>query len=89
MDELEEYFEQKEKEIEDICHRCGACCGAYDDDACSHLQQDDDGLFYCDDYENRLGFQKTVNGTDFKCVYIQEIVNESWVGDHLCAYKKL
>jgi uncharacterized cysteine cluster protein YcgN (CxxCxxCC family) len=89
MDSLEEYFYNQQKAYEDICVRCGACCGAYDGDPCEHLVRKEDGTYYCRVYENRLGRQKTVNGTVFECVPLREIIHETWVGDERCAYKKL
>lgn len=88
MNELQNYLQQKENANENICIRCGACCGSYDGDPCQHLKKDNDGLYYCDDYHNRLGNQRTVNGTKFKCVFIKEILQTNWIGDYLCAYKK-
>ena len=88
MDQLQSVLQQKEQKYEDMCIRCGACCGAYDGDPCSHLRRDSRNQYYCDDYENRLGMQRTINGTRFKCVMIKEILHEYWIGDHLCVYKK-
>ena len=86
---LNNYFLNKEKEYEQLCNRCGACCGAYDGDPCVHLKKDNKGRYYCAVYPNRLGDQKTVSGEDFECVPISEIINNSWPGGHLCAYKRL
>lgn len=83
------YLKQKEKEYEDLCIRCGACCGAYDGDPCSHLKKDKEGKYFCEIYEKRLGRRKTVSGKVFECVLIREILDSSWPGDSLCIYKKL
>ncbi len=85
---MKQYFAQKEKAWEDICIRCGACCGAYED-PCVHLRRDEQGLFFCEIYENRLGLRKTVGGKTFQCVDIKEILHTWWPGAHLCAYKRL
>lgn len=77
----------EEREFEEICIRCGACCGAYDGDPCEHLQRDGDGSYFCDDYENRLGIHHTVSGVEMECLPIMEKLREDWIGDHLCAYK--
>ncbi len=78
-----------DEEFESICTRCGACCGAYDGDPCEELRQGEDGLYYCQVYENRLGQHHTVKGLEMDCVHITTKLNESWIGDELCAYKKL
>ena len=85
---LQRYLKSKEQGFEDICLRCGACCGAYDGDPCLHLKKDKKGKYYCDIYPNRLGDRKTVSGEEFECVPIKEILNTSWDGDWRCAYKK-
>lgn len=88
MSKLKKIMAEKERVYEQMCTRCGACCGAYDGDPCRNLCRDNEGYYYCKDYGNRLGMQKTINGVRFKCVMIREIINESWIGDHRCAYKK-
>lgn len=87
--ELESYFMSKEKEFEALCIRCGSCCGAYDGDPCLHLKKDKDNKYYCRIYPQRFGERKTISGDDFECVPIREILNDSWIGDYLCAYKNL
>ncbi len=45
----EQYFEKMKKEdkaFEDICERCGACCGAFDD-PCANLEKLDNGKYVC------------------------------------------
>ena len=51
--------EQQKKEWEELCLRCGACCGIFDDDPCQHLKKVKEGQFVCQIYDNRLGIQKT------------------------------
>jgi uncharacterized cysteine cluster protein YcgN (CxxCxxCC family) len=72
----EAYKLKKEKELESLCVRCGACCGAFDQDPCVHLKTAKDGKYFCDIYENRLGRQKTVSGKSFECVRIEENLRE-------------
>jgi uncharacterized cysteine cluster protein YcgN (CxxCxxCC family) len=83
-----EYLEEKEREWERLCRRCGGCCGAYDD-PCRHLKKDRDNKFYCEIYTTRFGPRKSVNGEDFVCVPIKEILHTHWKKDYLCVYKKL
>ena len=79
-----------DEEFETICSRCGACCGAYDNDPCSHLKKSGNNQYYCDIYENRFGFHRTVNGNRIKCIPIKKKLNQGpWIGDGLCAYKNL
>ncbi len=79
------YLREKDKTFEVLCRRCGDCCGA-NDDPCRNLAKLDDGTFACGDYENRLGFQKTVSGKEFNCVFIREhIANGSLRAN--CAYQ--
>ncbi|MCA9406065.1 MAG: hypothetical protein KC684_05975 [Candidatus Omnitrophica bacterium] len=83
-----EYLQQqKEKQWEAKCRRCGACCGSIEGDPCEHLLQLDNGLFACSIYENRFGLHKTVSGREFYCVPIRNILHESWPGDECCGYK--
>ncbi len=81
------YLKEKDEMFEVICRCCGDCCGA-NDDPCRNLVRLDDGTFVCEDYENRLGSQKTVSGKEFNCVFIREhIVNNSLREN--CAYHNL
>jgi len=47
-------------EFEELCIRCGGCCGSFDGDPCEHLRRDDEGTTYCVIYKNRLGWHHTV-----------------------------
>ena len=80
--------EAKERKYESLCLRCGACCGAFEDDPCSHLKKDDEIKYFCDIYEKRFGLQKTVGGRDFVCMPIRDILFKSWSGSWRCVYKK-
>ena len=80
-------LENKEREWEKLCIHCGGCCGAYDD-PCLHLKKTKDNKFYCEIYSDRFGTRKTVNGEEFNCVPVKEILNTHWKNDHLCTCKK-
>ena len=82
------YLEEKEKEWEGLCRRCGGCCGAYDD-PCLHLRGDKKGEYYCEIYFRRFGLRKTVGGEEFNCVPVKEILDTHWKKDYLCVYKRL
>ena len=82
------YLQEKEEQWENLCIRCGGCCGAFDD-PCKHLKRDDKGLCHCEIYEERLGTKETVGGEKFDCVPIKEIINNHWPNDHFCVYKKV
>lgn len=83
------YQQQKEDEFESMCKRCGACCGAYDGDPCALLAFDPAlNVYYCTDYENRLGTQKTVSGKSFECVSILENLRHGTLHS-VCAYNGL
>jgi len=86
MDELERHLKTKEDEFEAVCVRCGACCGAFDGDACLHLKKDSLGKYYCDTYETRLGPQVTVTGKSFECVPIKDVLRYSYTREQKCAY---
>ena len=81
------YFQGKEKEWEDMCIRCGGCCGSFDD-PCAHLARDEAGKYYCLIYEERYGDRRTVKGESFRCVHITQVWNTHWKNDYLCAYKQ-
>ncbi|MFH1459761.1 MAG: hypothetical protein ABIG64_05240 [Candidatus Omnitrophota bacterium] len=85
--DYETYQVFKEKIFEDICQRCGNCCGLRDD-PCLNLTLKDDGTYLCAVYENRSGRQKTCSGKFFECVPIRKILYENWPRNWDCAYKK-
>jgi|TARA_B100000315_G_C14480733_1_gene542775 hypothetical protein len=80
-------LKQKDKEWEDLCIRCGGCCGSFDD-PCLHLRKDRDNRTYCEIYANRLGLRKTVKGEEFKCVPVKQIIYTYWKNDRLCRCKQ-
>jgi len=90
MNSQEEYIQwQKKKEAdwEDLCRRCGACCGVAEGNPCEHVMLMEDGRYGCQIYENRFGEHKTTSGKICKCVPIREILHQSWIGDRCCGYK--
>ncbi|MFC1703828.1 hypothetical protein ACFL1E_03465 [Candidatus Omnitrophota bacterium] len=86
--EYQSYLEQKSKEQETLCKRCGVCCGAIEADPCQHLIRSDDGLYSCAIYDCRFGLQKTKSGREFLCVPIRSILHKPWLGSWQCSYKK-
>ena len=82
-----QYFTMKKSEWENLCIRCGACCGAYDD-PCEHLVEIEKDKFFCHIYNERFGDRKTVSGDEFECVPVKEIIHVHWKKDYLCACKK-
>ena len=75
--------------MENLCIRCGTCCGAYDGDPCVHLKKDKDERYYCEIYNSRFGMRKTVNGNTFRCVPVEKILKDGWFQSALCPYKAL
>lgn len=74
----------QESDHENICIRCGICCGA-DNDPCRMLRRQPDGTYLCADYDNRLGPQLTSSGKEFNCVMIRQLVPFSATPQD-CAY---
>lgn len=81
------HLKLKEKEWESLCIRCGGCCGAYDD-PCLHLKKQRNNKYYCEIYTSRFGKRVTVDGEEFRCVPVKEILRTHWKNDRLCTYKK-
>lgn len=81
------YWEKKANDWENLCLRCGGCCGAYDD-PCEHLKRDCEGNFYCEIYTYRFGKHRTLKGEEFNCVPIENILHLRWSKDYLCNYKR-
>ncbi|MBN3039872.1 MAG: hypothetical protein JW867_01970 [Candidatus Omnitrophica bacterium] len=81
-------LETMEKRWEDLCIRCGGCCGAFDD-PCVYLRKGKDNRYSCSIYPHRLGERVTVAGEKFDCVQLRKIINTHWKNDHLCVYKKI
>lgn len=91
MDDLryEIYQEGQARIFEDICKRCGECCGSKDGDPCINLAKCmTSGMCYCKVYENRLGLQKTASGKNFNCVPIRDIM-EKYLLRPNCAYNRI
>ncbi len=85
--QYQENLKIRQQDWENLCLRCGGCCGAYDD-PCAHLAKDELGRFYCTIYQERLGERKAISGEEFDCVPIQKIIHTRWKKDYLCSYKK-
>lgn len=83
--DYEIYQINKEEEFENVCLRCGNCCGL-DDDPCIHLVAQPEGKYLCDIYASRGGRQKTRSGKFFECVNIRTILHSDWPGRWKCAY---
>lgn len=77
---------KQEEDFEALCSRCGACCGALDD-PCSNLVKGEGGQYFCKDYSDRLGPQKTVLGLSFTCVPIQSHIEQGTLRAG-CSYAK-
>jgi len=88
MDNHLRYQDEKFKEYENLCKRCGACCGLFEKDPCIYLKEEKEGRYFCKVYENRLGIQRSISGREFICVPIRNILHKSWPGSFNCAYKK-
>ena len=73
----EDAYLQRQKEEQDKyearCLRCGACCGAHDEDPCLKLRKEEGGKYYCSIYDHRIGMQKTASGKNFACVPIRDL----------------
>lgn len=82
------YQQQKLEDYENLCKRCGACCGISDKDPCINLKEEKEGRYFCKVYENRLGIQRSISGREFICVSIRAILHKSWSGSFNCVYKK-
>lgn len=80
-------IEKKMDEFENVCTRCGACCGSEDGDPCKNLTKDETCRYACKDYKNRLGLQETLGGNFFNCVEIRDIIKMGCLRSK-CAYFK-
>ncbi|MFH1878658.1 MAG: hypothetical protein ABH883_07630 [Candidatus Omnitrophota bacterium] len=84
--QYEKYLLSGELQFEARCVRCGECCGAMDD-PCANLVKLQDNTYYCRDYANRLGPQKTLSGVPFNCVSIREHIGKGSLRQN-CAYRR-
>ena len=90
MDDLqyELYKEETFSRFENVCRRCGECCGSRDGDPCRRLAVDEEtGYYYCSVYDNRFGPQETVSGKVFTCVPIRQIMKMGHLRQN-CAYNR-
>jgi len=82
------YQEEQRKQFEDICAQCGVCCGSHDGDPCALLVYNENTqTYFCNNYEARLGKQKTITGKEFTCVSVHEMIKTDTLRLH-CAYRK-
>jgi len=87
QERYQDHLAEKERQWENQCLRCGACCGAYED-PCRNLKKSPDGEYSCGVYSRRYGAHETVKGKKFRCMPIRDIIHMAWDHDQLCAYKK-
>jgi len=80
-----QFLQEKDQKFESICKRCGECCGSLDD-PCTNLQENGDGTYLCNGYDDRLGPQKTVSGNEFTCVSIREHIAHKSLRQN-CSYR--
>ena len=85
-DDYQKYLYIKEQEFENLCIKCGICCGITED-PCSKLAKNKDETYYCTNYENRLGPQYTIGSNSFNCITIKEIFKKHH-GFIKCGYYK-
>lgn len=88
MEDYSSHQEKQFKHYEDICKRCGACCGSGDGDPCVDLDKDKNGRYFCKVYENRLEVSHyTVSGNKFHCIPIRDVISNIGARPG-CAYNK-
>lgn len=85
----EKALQKAEEDYENLCLRCGGCCGLFEKDPCTELIADGDGRYHCGIYENRFGLRHTIHGNEFLCVPVRRVRSGSWAGSWRCGYKKL
>jgi hypothetical protein len=81
------HLQEKKNVFEKVCKNCGDCCGA-NDDPCLNLKKGKEDTYFCKDYENRLGPQRTVSGKNFNCVLIREHIGKGTLRPN-CSYRKI
>ena len=81
-----DYQNEQFEKFEALCKRCGKCCGAEDEDPCARLVKDSQqGNYFCNVYQSRLGPQNTVSGNPFTCIPIQAHIQNRTLREG-CAY---
>jgi hypothetical protein len=83
----ERWFPPAEFYDDDLCSRCGVCCGSTDGHPCEHLRRDAEGRWSCEIYSARFGVHRTVDGHRFECVPIRLVI-ETRGGYACCGYVK-
>ena len=87
MSEMSQYMlslENNDARHEQMCRRCGICCGL-NNDPCENLVKVNDSTFICRDYDNRFGKHQTVSGREFTCVSIRDLMKKG-ATPITCAY---
>jgi len=82
---VKRWFPPEEFYAEEVCTRCGVCCGSTDGHPCEHLRRDAAGAYFCEVYSERFGPHRTVDGYAFDCVPIKAVI-EATGGYAKCAY---
>ena len=80
------FQQDKAKEFEATCIRCGKCCGALDD-PCRNLVMTGEDRYICRNYGKRFGPQLTMSGKQFNCVSIREHIAAGTLREG-CGYRK-
>jgi uncharacterized cysteine cluster protein YcgN (CxxCxxCC family) len=81
----ESYLKTQFEKFEAMCRKCGECCGLRDGDPCANLTGNPESGYHCNNYENRLGIQKTTSGNVFVCVPIRDLVKSGFYSPN-CPY---
>jgi len=71
------WFPSQEFYTEELCTRCGICCGSSDGHPCERLRLLKDGTYTCEVYQDRLGKHRTVDGEEFICVPIRFVIEHN------------
>lgn len=79
------WFPPAEFYTNEMCRRCGVCCGSTDGHPCEQLVRSDDGTYTCAIYARRLGLRQTADGRHFLCAPIKTVI-EQYGGYIGCGY---
>lgn len=83
----ETWFPPEEFYTDELCSRCGVCCGSTDGHPCEHLRRNPEGCWFCEVYATRFGIHRTVDGQRFECVAIRAVIQLTG-GYACCGYVK-
>ena len=70
---------------DELCSRCGVCCGSTDGHPCEYLRKAENGQYFCEVYKERFGQHQTTDGHAFICVPIRFVI-ENTGGYGCCTY---